>query len=156
MNSRHGCLGLLLPRVHRLPSCNTTRTAPSGFFKPQNPAPKTGEVKYIGTRQHSHMSSHAVTRRIFDDVEKRTRRDNEVVASRNNQLMRQLHNHCMSCCCHASHNILFYMHKLRNYISLPDDLRDDSLYMLFVESTQDYMSMHGTVYQTTLMYSPAG
>jgi hypothetical protein len=26
---------------------------------------------------------------------------------RSNYLMRQLHNHCMSCCCHATHNILF-------------------------------------------------
>jgi hypothetical protein len=37
---------------------------------------------------------------------------------RNNYLMRQLHNHCMSCCCHATHNIPFYEHKLRNYIDL--------------------------------------
>jgi hypothetical protein len=31
------------------------------------------------------------------------------------------------------------MHKLRNYINLPDDLPDNSLYRLFVESTQDYV-----------------
>jgi hypothetical protein len=29
------------------------------------------ESKYIGTRQQSHMSSHAVPHRIFDDVEER-------------------------------------------------------------------------------------
>jgi hypothetical protein len=49
---------------------------------------------------------------------------------------------------------LFYMHKLRNYITLPDDLLDNSLYMLFIESTQDYVSMHGTAYQTTPMCLP--
>jgi hypothetical protein len=38
------------------------------------------------------------------------------------------------------------MHKLRNYIDLPDDLSDNSLYMLSVESTQDYV--------TTPMYLP--
>jgi hypothetical protein len=41
--------------------------------------------------------------------------------ARNNYLIKQLHNRCMSCCCHTTHNILFYMHKLRNYIDLPDD-----------------------------------
>jgi hypothetical protein len=54
---------------------------------------------------------------------------------RNNYLMRQLHNHCMSCCCHATHNIPFYVHKLRNYIDLPDN----SLYRLSVELTEDYV-----------------
>jgi hypothetical protein len=33
--------------------------------------------------------------------------------------------------------ILFYVHKLRNYIDPQDDLPDNSLYMLSVESTQD-------------------
>jgi hypothetical protein len=58
---------------------------------------------------------------------------------RNNYLMRQLHNHCMSCYFHATHNILFYVHKLRNYIGVPDDLLDKSLYGLSIESTQDYV-----------------
>jgi hypothetical protein len=31
------------------------------------------------------------------------------------------------------------VHKLRNYIDLPHDLPDNTLYMLSVESTQDYM-----------------
>jgi hypothetical protein len=71
-------------------------------------------------------------------------REKEVVVKqpphkRNNYLMRQLHNHCMSCYCHATHNILFYVHKLRNYIDLTDDLPDNSLYRLSVESTQDYV-----------------
>jgi hypothetical protein len=34
---------------------------------------------------------------------------------------------------------IFYVHKLRNYIGLPDDLLDKSLYRLSVESTLDYM-----------------
>jgi hypothetical protein len=46
----------------------------------------------------------------------------------------------MSYCCHATHNISFYVQKLRNYIDLPDDLPDNSLYMLSVESTQDYVA----------------
>jgi hypothetical protein len=33
----------------------------------------------------------------------------------------------------------FYVHKLRNYIDLPDDLLDNSLCMLSVESTQNYV-----------------
>jgi hypothetical protein len=41
---------------------------------------------------------------------------------RNNYLMRQLHNHCMSCCVMQLIIFLFYVHKLRNYIDLPDDL----------------------------------
>jgi hypothetical protein len=49
---------------------------------------------------------------------------------------------------------LLYMHKLRNCIALPEDLPANSLYMLFVESTQDYMSMHEMTYQTTPMYLP--
>jgi hypothetical protein len=40
--------------------------------------------KYIATRQLSHISSHAVLRRIFADVEER---EKEVVVSRNNHLM---------------------------------------------------------------------
>jgi hypothetical protein len=49
---------------------------------------------------------------------------------------------------------IFYMHKLRNYVTLPDDLPDNSLYMLFVELTQNYVSMHGTSYLTTPIYLP--
>jgi hypothetical protein len=32
---------------------------------------QAGKSKYIGTRQQSHRSSHAVPHRIFDDVEER-------------------------------------------------------------------------------------
>jgi hypothetical protein len=45
------------------------------------------------------------------------------------------------------------MHKLRNYIALPDDLSDNSLYKLFVKSTQYYVSLHEKTYQTKPMYS---
>jgi hypothetical protein len=77
---------------------------------------------------------------------------NQPPLERNNHLMRQLHNHCMSCCCHATHNILFYIHKLRNYIALPDDLLpDNSLYMLLLSRPK---IMHGTAYETTQMYLP--
>jgi hypothetical protein len=50
--------------------------------------------------------------------------------------------------------LIFYIHKLRNYIALSDNLPDNSLYMLFVESTQDYVPMHKTTYQTTPMCLP--
>jgi hypothetical protein len=63
----------------------------------------------------------------------------ETTTSWTKQLMRQLHNYCMSFCCHETHNIPFYVHTLRNYIDLPDDLPDNSLYMLYVESIQDYL-----------------
>jgi hypothetical protein len=33
----------------------------------------------------------------------------------------------------------FYVHKLRNYIDPLDDLPDNSLYMLSVKSTKDYV-----------------
>jgi hypothetical protein len=66
--------------------------------------------KYIGTRQQSHRSSHVVSRKIFDDVEERAR--GRCLAKQpphkwNNYFMRQLHNHYMSCCCYATHNIPF-------------------------------------------------
>jgi hypothetical protein len=47
---------------------------------------------------------------------------------------------------------LFYVHKLINYIDLPDDLPDNSLYILSVKSTQDYVYMHGATYQIAPMY----
>jgi hypothetical protein len=79
--------------------------------------------KYIATRQLSHRSSHAMPHKIFLWCGgERVREEKEVVVSRNNHLMGQLHNHCMSCCCHATHNIPFYMHKLRDFIILSDDL----------------------------------
>jgi hypothetical protein len=99
---------------------------------------RASTLVHVSSQQY-HRSSHTVSYRIFDDVEERARREEDVVASRNSHLMRQLHNHCMSCCCHATHNILFNVHKLKNYINPPDDLPDNSLYKLSVESTQDYV-----------------
>jgi hypothetical protein len=46
------------------------------------------------------------------------------------------------------------MHKLRDFIILPDDLQDNLLYKSYIESTQYYVSMYGTTYQTTPMYLP--
>jgi hypothetical protein len=48
--------------------------------------------------------------------------EKEVVASRNNHLIRQSHNHYMSCCCHITNNNPFYIHKLKDCITLLDDL----------------------------------
>jgi hypothetical protein len=67
--------------------------------------------------------------------ERESEKREEVVASKNNYLTRQLYNYYMSCYCYATQNILFYMHKL-NYIVLIDNLSDNSMYMLSVESTQ--------------------
>jgi hypothetical protein len=59
--------------------------------------------------------SHSVPHMIFDDVEERESKERgrgrclakQPPHARNNYLMRQLHNHCMGCCCHATHNIPF-------------------------------------------------
>jgi hypothetical protein len=62
-------------------------------------------------RQQSHRSSHAMTCKIFDDVEERKRGRffaKQPPHERNNHLKSQLHNHYMSCCCHATRNISFF------------------------------------------------
>jgi hypothetical protein len=38
------------------------------------------------------------------------------------------------------------MHQLRNYIAIPNDLPDNSLYILSVESIQNYVSTHEMAY----------
>jgi hypothetical protein len=69
---------------------------------------------------------------------------------RNNHLMRQLHNHCMSCCCHATHNIPFLYAQIKGFYYSTRRLKDNSLYKFSIETTQYY----GTIYQTTPMYLP--
>jgi hypothetical protein len=56
---------------------------------------------------------------IFGDVEQREQEERKTERGRcfakqsphkrNNHIMRQLHNHCTSCCCHVTHSIS-YLH----------------------------------------------
>jgi beta-lactamase regulating signal transducer with metallopeptidase domain len=79
-------------------------------------------------------------------VEEREQGEKEVVASRNNHLMNQTttswdNSTTIVWVVVAMQLIIFrfYVRRLRNYIDPPDNLPDNSLYRLSVESTQDYM-----------------
>jgi hypothetical protein len=100
--------------------------------------------KYIGTRQQFYRSSHAVLHRFFRWCGgERVRREKEVVASRNNHLMNERTTSwdnpttIVWVVVVVQLIIFFYVRKLKNYIDPPDDLPDNSLYKLFVKSTQD-------------------
>jgi hypothetical protein len=76
----------------------------------------------IGRPMPCHIRFLMMWRRESEEAERGRCFAKQPPHEQNNHLMRQLHNHCMSCCYHATHNILFYMHKLRDFIILPDDL----------------------------------
>ena len=43
-------------------------------------------------------------------------------------------------------SVIWSMHNFRNYMLLPDNLKDDPLYRLFVRSSPDYVAIYETVY----------
>jgi hypothetical protein len=83
---------------------------------------------YIGTRRQFYRSSYVMSHKISDGVEERAKRENDVVASRTNHLMSETttlwDNFTTIAWVVATQLIifLFYMHKLRDFIALPNDL----------------------------------
>jgi hypothetical protein len=63
-----------------------------------------------------------MSHKIFDDVEERGRGERKRLLLRETTTswakqrpMRQLHNYCMSCCCHATHNISFLYAQIKEF-----------------------------------------
>jgi hypothetical protein len=84
----------------------------------------------------------------------RARREKEVVASRNNHLIRQLHNHCMSCWCHATHNIPNLHAQIKGFYYSTKRLIRQLIVEILCWVDPILCVTAWTTYQTTPMYLP--
>jgi hypothetical protein len=69
----------------------------------------------IGRPMQCHIRFLMMWRRESEERERGRCFTKQPPHERNSHLMRQLHNHCLSCCCHAIHNIPFLYAQIKGF-----------------------------------------